>query len=70
MSQPRHFLDIERLPLATLQGLIGRAIEMKRALKAGDGNGRPLAGKMLTMIFDQPPAYRSMSACSSWAAAR
>jgi len=61
MSQPRHFLDIERLPLETLQQLIARAIEMKRALKAGDGTGRPLAGKMLTMIFDQPSTRTRVS---------
>jgi ornithine carbamoyltransferase len=66
MSELRHFLDIERIPLATLQQLIGRAIEMKRALKAGDGPtktsiGRPLAGKMLTMIFDQPSTRTRVS---------
>jgi ornithine carbamoyltransferase len=61
MSQPRHFLDIDRIPWATLQHLIGRAIEMKRALKAGAGAGRPLAGKMLTMIFDQPSTRTRVS---------
>jgi len=61
MTQPRHFLDIDSIPVATLKQLIGRAIEMKRALKAGDGTGRPLTGKMLTMIFDQPSTRTRVS---------
>ncbi len=61
MSQPRHFLDIDSIPLDTLKQLIGRAIEMKTALKAGDGTGRPLTGKMLTMIFDQPSTRTRVS---------
>jgi ornithine carbamoyltransferase len=61
MSELRHFLDIDRLPLETLQQLMTRAIEMKRALKAGEGNGKPLAGRMLTMIFDQPSTRTRVS---------
>jgi len=61
MSQPRHFLDIDSIPVDTLKQLIGRAIEMKRALKAGDSTGKPLTGKMLTMIFDQPSTRTRVS---------
>jgi len=61
MSQPRHFLDIDRIPVETLRQLIGRAIEMKRARKAGDAGVKPLVGKTLTMIFDQPSTRTRVS---------
>jgi ornithine carbamoyltransferase len=61
MSQPRHFLDIDKIPVDTLRQLIGRAIEMKRARKAGDAGVKPLVGKTLTMIFDQPSTRTRVS---------
>jgi ornithine carbamoyltransferase len=61
MSQPRHFLDIDRIPVETLHQLIGRAIDMKRARQAGDAGVKPLVGKTLTMIFDQPSTRTRVS---------
>ena len=61
MSQPRHFLDIDRIPVETLHQLIGRAIEMKRARKAGEAQATPLVGRTLTMIFDQPSTRTRVS---------
>jgi ornithine carbamoyltransferase len=61
MSQPRHFLDIDRLPVETLHQLIGRAIEMKRARKSGEAQATPLVGRTLTMIFDQPSTRTRVS---------
>jgi len=61
MSQPRHFLDIDRIPVETLHQLISRAIDMKRARKAGDAGVKPLVGRTLTMIFDQPSTRTRVS---------
>jgi ornithine carbamoyltransferase len=61
MSHPRHFLDIDRIPVHTLQGLIARAIEMKRARKAGEPATEPLVGRTLTMVFDQPSTRTRVS---------
>jgi ornithine carbamoyltransferase len=61
MSHPRHFLDIDRIPVDTLQRLIARAIEMKRARKAGEPATEPLVGRTLTMVFDQPSTRTRVS---------
>ena len=61
MSDPRHFLDIDKIPVGTLKALIARAIEMKRARAAGEPSTRPLAGRTLTMIFDQPSTRTRVS---------
>jgi ornithine carbamoyltransferase len=61
MSQPRHFLDIDRIPVETLHQLIGRAIEMKHARKSGGVQTTPLVGRTLTMIFDQPSTRTRVS---------
>ena len=61
MSRPRHFLDIDRIPVETLRALIARAIELKRHRKNGLNGVRPLAGKTLTMIFDQPSTRTRVS---------
>jgi ornithine carbamoyltransferase len=61
MPHPRHFLDIDKIPVDTLRQLIGRAIEMKRARKSSEDGTRPLIGKTLTMIFDQPSTRTRVS---------
>jgi ornithine carbamoyltransferase len=61
MPKPRHFLDIDRIPVDTLRNLIHRAIEMKRARKSGEVQPQPLVGRTLTMIFDQPSTRTRVS---------
>src|SRR3984957_3298832 len=61
MSQPRHLLDIDRIPVETLRQLIGRALDSKRARRAGEAGVKPLVGKTLTMIFDQPSTRTRVS---------
>jgi ornithine carbamoyltransferase len=53
----RHFLDVSALDAATLRGMVDDSIAMKRA-RAGwsrgeADSGRPLAGKLLAMIFER-----------------
>jgi ornithine carbamoyltransferase len=61
MSKPRHFLDIDRIPVETVRALIRRAIELKQHRKAGLNGVKPLAGRTLTMIFDQPSTRTRVS---------
>jgi ornithine carbamoyltransferase len=61
MSHPRHFLDIDRISVETLRALIKRAIEVKRARKAGKPEDTPLTGRTLTMVFDQPSTRTRVS---------
>lgn len=50
-TQPRHFLDLDRLDSATLR----RILEAGKAFKRDKGNeGKPLAGKTLAMLFEKP----------------
>ena len=58
----RHFLDLIELPTAELRGMLDCARAMKAKLKAsGLPNKRPLAGKMLAMIFDKPSTRTRVS---------
>ncbi|MEM8660233.1 MAG: ornithine carbamoyltransferase [Pseudomonadota bacterium] len=50
MSDTRHFLTLLDFTPAELKRLIGRAIEMKKALKAGTDH-RPFQGKVMAMVF-------------------
>ncbi len=61
MSETRHFLDIDRLPLETLRGLLKRANELKAARKSGEAIHRPLTGKTLALIFDKPSTRTRVS---------
>jgi ornithine carbamoyltransferase len=58
---PRHFLDIDQIPVETLQSLITRAIELKRVRKAGEVEAQTLAGKSLAMIFEKPSTRTRVS---------
>ncbi|MBV6659273.1 MAG: ornithine carbamoyltransferase [Devosiaceae bacterium] len=49
----RHFLDIDALPTATMTALLADAHTRKAATKAGGGD-KPLDGKVLAMVFEQP----------------
>jgi len=61
MAAARHFLDLSALDSATLAGMLGNARTMKAALKSGADNPRPLAGKMLAMIFEKPSTRTRVS---------
>jgi ornithine carbamoyltransferase len=57
---PRHFLDLDLLPAEELR----RIVELGAAFKGGrapDGNGKPLAGKALAMIFEKPSTRTRVS---------
>ncbi len=54
MSPPRHFLDLHLLDGATLRGILDRSREMKAARAgAGEAVERPLAGRILAMVFEK-----------------
>lgn len=54
----RHFLDLDRFETDTLR----RVLDMGRGFKKGEANGdRPLAGKMLAMLFDKPSTRTRVS---------
>jgi ornithine carbamoyltransferase len=57
---PRHFLDLDLLPAEELR----RIVDLGAAFKGGrapDGNGKPLAGKALAMIFEKPSTRTRVS---------
>jgi ornithine carbamoyltransferase len=57
---PRHFLDLDLLPAAELR----RIVDLGAAFKGGrapEGNGKPLAGKALAMIFEKPSTRTRVS---------
>ena len=65
MSQ-RHFLDLSDLPAETLRGILAESRRMKAARRPGDGRGRaeadrPLAGRVLAMVFDRPSTRTRIS---------
>ena len=53
----RHFLDLTEVPPRELR----RIIEQSRAMKKAKRPGRPLAGKVLAMIFDKPSTRTRVS---------
>jgi ornithine carbamoyltransferase len=54
---PRHFLDIDRLDGGALRGIL----DIGLAFKKGRRRDRPLAGKMLAMIFEKPSTRTRVS---------
>ncbi len=60
MAAPRHFLDLSELPAETLRGIIDDSRELKRQASSGSA-GKPLAGRVLAMIFDQPSTRTRVS---------
>lgn len=58
VSDPKHFLDIDRFDEATLREILARG----RAFKLGVAeNSRPLTGKMLAMVFEKPSTRTRVS---------
>ncbi|MCP1336225.1 ornithine carbamoyltransferase [Futiania mangrovi] len=65
MSGPRHFLDIDQVTSGDLRWILDESLRRKqarnglgRAVPEGD---RPLAGKMLAMIFEKPSTRTRVS---------
>ena len=56
MSAPRHFLDLDAAEGAGLRAILERA----KAFKAGDP-AKPMAGRILAMIFDKPSTRTRVS---------
>jgi len=60
MSQPRHFLDLHRIPTETLRGLLRRGGELKKMRATGTPYA-PLVGRTLALIFDKPSTRTRIS---------
>jgi ornithine carbamoyltransferase len=59
MGSPRHFLDLKDLAPETLRGIIDDSRRLKAETRR-DG-ARPLAGRVLAMIFDRPSTRTRVS---------
>jgi ornithine carbamoyltransferase len=57
VSAPRHFLDLDRFPAAELR----RILDLGADYKAGRRDGKPLAGKILAMLFERPSTRTRVS---------
>jgi ornithine carbamoyltransferase len=57
---PRHFLDLSAIDGPTLRAIIDDSLRMK-AVRRGPRATRPLAGKVLAMIFDSPSTRTRVS---------
>ncbi|WP_018234936.1 ornithine carbamoyltransferase [Ensifer sp. BR816] len=60
MTATRHFLDLSAMTAADLRTIIDDARVRKTATKAGTAE-KPLAGKMLAMIFEKPSTRTRVS---------
>lgn len=60
---PRHFLDLDVIPASELRGIVDAAMAIKSRRRADGkaGQPRPLAGRTLAMIFDQPSTRTRVS---------
>lgn len=62
VKKPRHFLDLTEIDTAELRGILDLAYTLKKARRRGQrANIRPLEGKTLAMIFDQPSTRTRVS---------
>ena len=63
VPSPRHFLDLDAIPANALRNIIDGALAIKKTRRA-EGKAaqpKPLAGRTLAMIFDQPSTRTRVS---------
>ncbi|MCT8999164.1 ornithine carbamoyltransferase [Chelativorans intermedius] len=60
MTSPRHFIDLSAVSADDLRFMLDDARARKERLKTGETD-RPLAGKVLAMIFDKPSTRTRVS---------
>src|SRR6478752_3974216 len=60
MASPKHFLDLSAVTASDLRTFMDDAKVRKQAFKAGSAD-KPLAGKMLAMIFEKPSTRTRVS---------
>lgn len=60
MASPKHFLDLSAMTAEDLRTILDDARTRKTATKAGTAD-KPLAGKMLAMIFEKPSTRTRVS---------
>ena len=60
-KSPRHFLDINEMPVGELRNIMDASLAMKAKLKAHEKNRKPLEGKTLAMIFERPSTRTRVS---------
>ena len=60
MASPKHFLDLSAVSSMDLRSMMDDARSRKQATKAGTAD-KPLAGKMLAMIFEKPSTRTRVS---------
>ena len=59
---PRHFLDLDAIPADALRAILDGAVAIKDRRRAeGAAQPKPLAGRTLAMIFDQPSTRTRVS---------
>ena len=63
VASPRHFLDLDTVPAAELRGILDGAVALKgrRRAEGKAAQPKPLAGRTLAMIFDQPSTRTRVS---------
>jgi ornithine carbamoyltransferase len=60
VPKPKHFLDLDKLEAATLRRILDTSAAFKRG-ESPDGREKPLAGKMLAVIFEKPSTRTRVS---------
>ncbi len=60
MTSPKHFLDLDRFSGEELHAILEIGADLKKG-EALKGEGKPLAGKMLAMIFEKPSTRTRVS---------
>ena len=60
MSDPQHFLDLDKLEAGALRDILARGNELKSAWTTGD-RPKPFDGKTLVMIFEKPSTRTRVS---------